>query len=78
MLAYKCDWQGKQLIVVGANYASSQLCSSCGEKNKQVKDLTVRQWTCSCGAQHDRDENAAKNILQKGKRLLTVGQAGLA
>jgi putative transposase len=78
MLEYKCDWQGKQLVVAGANYASSQLCSSCGGKNKQVKDLTIRKWTCSCGAQHDRDENAAKNILQEGKRLLTVGQTGIA
>jgi len=78
MLEYKCDWQGKQLVVAGANYASSQLCSSCGEKNKQVKDLTIRKWTCSCGAQHDKDENAAKNILQEGKRLLTVGQTGIA
>lgn len=78
MLEYKCDWQGKQLVVVGAHYASSQLCSSCGKKNKQVKDLAIRKWMCSCGDKHDRDENAAKNILQEGKRLLTVGQTGLA
>ncbi|WP_191090836.1 IS200/IS605 family element RNA-guided endonuclease TnpB [Niallia endozanthoxylica] len=78
MLEYKCEWYGKQLSVVGAHFPSSQICSSCGAKNKKVKDLSVRIWTCSCGATHDRDENAAKNIFQEGKRLLTVGQTGLA
>ena len=78
MLEYKCKWYGKELSVVGANFPSSQLCSHCGMKNKQVKDLSVREWKCSCGAVHDRDENAAKNILQEGKGLLTVGQTGIA
>ena len=52
---------------VGRYFASSQLCHCCGEKNPQVKDLRVRSWSCpKCGAEHDRDRNAAINILQSG------------
>lgn len=71
MLKYKCNWYEKQLIKVPTFYASSQLCSNCGYKNKDVKDLKVRIWTCPiCNAVHDRDINASKNILQKGLEIL--------
>ena len=71
MLKYKCNWYGKQLIKVPTFYASSQLCSNCGYKNKDVKDLKVRIWTCPvCNEVHDRDINASKNILQKGLEIL--------
>ena len=67
-LAYKCEWYGKKLVKVDRFYPSSQLCSECGYRNREVKDLSVRMWTCpECGVIHDRDINAAKNILAEGK-----------
>lgn len=65
MLEYKCKWHGKELIVVPPHY-TSQECSNCNH-NDGSKSLDIREWTCSnCGIHHDRDVNAAKNILKKG------------
>ena len=70
-LEYKMADRGGMLIKVPGTYPSSQRCSCCGEINPKVKDLSVRKWTCSeCGAEHDRDVNAAINILEKGLEML--------
>lgn len=69
MLEYKCKWYGKQLIVVPPHY-TSQECSNC-HHNSGKKTLDIREWTCdNCGVYHDRDINAAKNILTKGLKTL--------
>ena len=73
LLKYKSVLYGCDLVQVGRFYASSQTCSVCGEKNPEVKDLDVREWTCPyCGAHHDRDKNAAINILCKAKEILAA------
>ena len=69
MLEYKCKWYGKQLIIVSSHY-TSQECSNC-HHNSGEKTLDIREWTCdNCGVHHDRDINAAKNILTKGLKTL--------
>ena len=66
MLEYKCD----SLIKIDRYFASSQTCFECGYKNEEVKDLSVREWTCPvCGTVHNRDLNAARNIEREGLSL---------
>jgi putative transposase len=70
LLAYKAVWYGCELVKVPAMYPSSQTCSNCGYKNPLVKNLSIRSWECpKCNAVHDRDTNAAINILNKGLQL---------
>jgi len=67
MLEYKAEWTGKNISVIGRFDPSSKTCSCCGKLNRDLK-LSDREWTCACGARHDRDINAAINIKQFGLR----------
>ena len=70
ILQYKASWNDKQVIFIDRFYPSSKLCSGCGYKNDSLQ-LSDREWVCpECGTIHDRDINAAKNILEEGKRII--------
>ena len=72
---FKMEDKGKVFAKVDMYYPSSQLCSSCGYKNPQVRNLNLRRWTCpNCGTTHDRDINAAINIRDEGLRLIDKQQ----
>jgi putative transposase len=65
LIEYKADWYGREVIIAPSNYASSQLCSDCGNKSSQTKDLSCRTYICQeCGLEIDRDYNASLNLLK--------------
>lgn len=70
-LKYKMEEQGKYVITADRFFPSSQICSICGCRNPAVKNLKIRKWICpDCGAEHDRDVNAAINLRNEGIRIL--------
>jgi putative transposase len=72
MLEYKSLWYGRDLVVVDRWYPTSKVCSSCRAVIKRLP-LSVREWTCRCGATHDRDINAAINVLAAGLAVQACG-----
>ena len=67
MLTYKAEWNDKKIVKIDRFSPSSQTCNVCGYVNKQIKDLSIREWECPiCHTHHDRDVNAAINILRIG------------
>ena len=67
ILKYQAQKTGATVVEIDRYYPSSQTCSKCGYQNSETKDLRVREWICpNCGEKHDRDRNAAKNILKVG------------
>ena len=72
-LEYKAEWYGREVIKIDTLYPSSQVCSNCGHKDGK-KALSIREWTCPvCGTHHERDINAAINILNEGLKMRTAG-----
>ena len=70
MLKYKAAWHNRRIIEIGRFFPSSKLCSCCGHR-MQYMGLEVRNWTCPvCHSEHDRDINAAINIMNEGLSIL--------
>ncbi|WP_233221438.1 transposase, partial [Streptomyces carminius] len=69
---YKCAWYGRDLVVIDRFFPSSKLCGTCGTVAAKLPP-NVRTWTCDCGATHDRDVNAARNIPAAGPAAAACG-----
>ncbi|WP_328513205.1 transposase [Streptomyces mirabilis] len=72
MLEYKAAWYGREVIAVDRWFPSSKLCSACGTL-QDTMPLNMRTWTCDCGTTHDRDVNAANNLLAAGLAVTVCG-----
>ncbi|MFG2429162.1 RNA-guided endonuclease InsQ/TnpB family protein [Streptomyces sp. NPDC048590] len=76
-LRYKCEWYGRTLVIVDRFFPSTRRCSDCRTKGQSL-DVSVREWTCGeCGAMHDRDVNAARNLRDEGMRLYRLVASAL-
>jgi putative transposase len=72
-LAYKCEWYGRELIKIDRWFPSSKRCGNCGHIVEKMP-LDVREWDCpKCQVNHDRDINAAHNILAAGLAVMVCG-----
>ena len=70
ILKYKSKWQNKRIYEIDTYYPSSQICSHCKRRNRELKDLNIRSWECTeCHFVNDRDINASINILDEGMKL---------
>ena len=80
MLEYKAEWYGRKVVKIDRFYPSTQICSGCGCRNESIKGLSglkFREWICpECGEVHDRDLNAARNILKEGLKILNLRNVG--
>ena len=80
MLEYKAEWYGRKVIKIDRFYPSTQLCNGCGYRNESIKGLSglkFREWVCpECGEVHDRDLNAARNILKEGLKRIEPTERG--
>ena len=74
MITYKAEWNGKKVVKIDRYFPSSQTCNACGYINKHTKDLSIREWECPiCRTRHNRDINAAINILRVGLNHISAG-----
>ncbi|HTL88132.1 MAG TPA: RNA-guided endonuclease TnpB family protein, partial [Leptolyngbya sp.] len=72
-LEYKCDWYGRTLVKIDRWFPSSKRCGKCGHIIEKLP-LNIREWDCpNCGTHHDRDINAAQNILAAGLAVKVCG-----
>lgn len=75
MIKYKANLYDRAFVQVDKYFPSSQICSNCGYRESKLKDISIKHWKCeNCGCEHDRDINAAKNILKKGKLLYLIAK----
>ncbi|MGW2629588.1 RNA-guided endonuclease InsQ/TnpB family protein [Streptomyces chattanoogensis] len=76
-LEAKCDRYGRGFVKVSRWFPSTQLCSACGALTgpKGHEQLHIRRWVCDCGTEHDRDQNAERNLRAEGRTIFAAGQA---